>query len=59
VQKAVDIALTVKETYAGIDFETVNTFTMPLRDLIVEGEEILGEEMRFNSGICIKITKKQ
>ncbi len=59
MQKAVDIALTVKETYAGIDFETVNTFTMPLRDLIVEGEEILGEEMRFNSGICIKITKKQ
>jgi hypothetical protein len=36
VQQAVDLALTVQETYAGITFETINTFTMPLRDLIIE-----------------------
>ncbi|TNV72509.1 hypothetical protein FGO68_gene10505 [Halteria grandinella] len=73
---AVDLALTVQETYAGVEFETVNTFTMPLKDLIIKSEEeqsianieagiivdklqeIAGEQYRFNSGICIKLTKK-
>lgn len=35
---------------------------MPLRDIILDkddNENILGEQIRFNSGICIKITKNK
>ena len=72
MQQAVDLALQVQETYAGIKFETIDTFTMPLRDLLISEDkvfhasplmqevepEILGDQMRFNSGICIKLTKE-
>ena len=72
VQQAVDLALQVQETYAGVKFESIDTFTMPLRDLLIAedkesqaspliqeaGPEILGDQMRFNSGICIKLTKE-
>ena len=72
VSQAVDLALSVQETYANVTFETVDTFTMPLRDLIVDPDqmrhseciestsaEIVGEKLRFNSGICIKIIKNK
>ena len=36
VSEAVSLALTVQETYADITFETIDTFTMPLRDLILD-----------------------
>ena len=39
VEQTVDLALTVQETYAGITFETVNTFTMPLRDVKEDGSD--------------------
>jgi len=53
VQMTVDLALSVQESYAGITFETVNTFTMPLRDIKEDGSD----QVRFNSGICIKLLK--
>ena len=55
MEQTVDLALTVQETYAGITFETVNTFTMPLRDLKEDGSD----QVRLNSGICVKLSKKK
>ena len=60
VQNVVDLCLMIQEKYAGITLD-VNTFTMPLKDVIIENDGVedikVGENIRFNSGICVKITK--
>ncbi len=74
IQKTVDLALQFQETYGGdniIELETT-TFTVPVHDLLLGGQgeeaenplaesepEVVGEQTRLVSGICVCLTRRK